>query len=750
MRAQDITSLQINYDGTWLDYSDGTINIDIVRGVQSNTGPWSMPDVGQLRVTSRNPNLDPYENIYVKYGAPIRIMVNAEPIFTGKMTAINVDYRPKGEPPLITINAIDYVGTLERTILPQAFANQRAQYWSTNALFQDLEYDVEFNQGQLSDLPGLVVNRVIGNGLDLVMGSIDNGQSWWQAITDRTITDKTFAYVNRKNELNYLGIADYQSASHPNINRPIAIEFASDGSKTGYKDITLEDGFERIVNYLNIGYRVVERNIVTNEVTSTYSGDTFRLNQTSIDIWTQLRKDINLVTGVASNFNEWATEVFAEVGAPQIEITDITWDGLKNVSAASTVDILDNINIDHEVGNGTIIDRKYGVVGIRHQINESDWRVSYILKNFNYAETAFPTPQIAFNSFTGDTNFNFEFSIANIPEQEVVQAYWNFGDGDTEFGYDQIKNYNSVGTFNVTVEVTNYLGQIKTSNPLPIQVYGAVPDTDFSYAITPTSFNTVQFTFTGSFADSFLWDFGDGTTSTDVNPMHTFLPNSTNTVTLTCTNSYGSSQHSDTVVIGSVPSGQGTLAIRYVKIEQPAAFEDQDSGNDKLFHNLTYFRIAGTSGGNLSLAKPAQDLVVTQGQVSNKAILGTSTASCYGDDRTFYQGWNPAIEPTRLTTSGGGGIDPLSKYDDSQPGTCKYSEWSVVIDLGVPYNTFDEIQVSCTPVNYQQYNYPTINVYGSVDNQNWTKIGDFQETDAQGPFFNYMIMDPVGAMPPNL
>ena len=50
---------------------------------------------------------------------------------------------------------------------------------------------------------------------------------------------------------------------------------------------------------------------------------------------------------------------------------------------------------------------------------------------------------------------------------------------------------------------------------------------------------TVQFIFDGSSTQSIEWDFGDGTTSTEWNPKHTFSEKGTYYVTQTLTNTVG-------------------------------------------------------------------------------------------------------------------------------------------------------------------------------------------------------------------
>ena len=70
---------------------------------------------------------------------------------------------------------------------------------------------------------------------------------------------------------------------------------------------------------------------------------------------------------------------------------------------------------------------------------------------------------------------------------------------------------------------------------------------DFTYS---TTFNDVFFTFIGSSAYTFQWNFGDGSaTSAETNPSHTYAVNGNYTVTLTVTNPCETSTISYDVVI---------------------------------------------------------------------------------------------------------------------------------------------------------------------------------------------------------
>jgi PKD repeat protein len=70
------------------------------------------------------------------------------------------------------------------------------------------------------------------------------------------------------------------------------------------------------------------------------------------------------------------------------------------------------------------------------------------------------------------------------------------------------------------------------------------PTAGFTYAIDGM---TVTFTNTSTLADTYSWDFGDGGTSTEVNPVHTYGANGLYTVTLTAINPNGESTASQTL-----------------------------------------------------------------------------------------------------------------------------------------------------------------------------------------------------------
>ena len=85
-----------------------------------------------------------------------------------------------------------------------------------------------------------------------------------------------------------------------------------------------------------------------------------------------------------------------------------------------------------------------------------------------------------------------------------------------------------------------------------------LPIADFSYSSNNL---TVSFT-NNSTANSYYWNFGDGQTNTDVNPVHTYQNNGQYTVTLIAENSCGNDTTTQTIILtgtGILIPGNGTI-----------------------------------------------------------------------------------------------------------------------------------------------------------------------------------------------
>ena len=121
---------------------------------------------------------------------------------------------------------------------------------------------------------------------------------------------------------------------------------------------------------------------------------------------------------------------------------------------------------------------------------------------------------------------------------------WNFGDGNTSTDRNPVHTFNKSGLYSVTLTASNANGgnALTKSNYIAVSNVLNTPVTSFS--TSPTSGNvplTVNFTdqSIGSPA-AWKWNFGDGNTSTDTNPVHKYNKTGNYTVALTTSNANGS------------------------------------------------------------------------------------------------------------------------------------------------------------------------------------------------------------------
>ncbi len=113
---------------------------------------------------------------------------------------------------------------------------------------------------------------------------------------------------------------------------------------------------------------------------------------------------------------------------------------------------------------------------------------------------------------------------------------WDFGDGFTSTETSPTHVYNQVGVYTVTLMASDGVTTDTLTRTNYITVSAAGPVADFSaFPLNGSLPLLVQFLNTSTGAASYLWDFGDGITSTLPSPTHTYSTAGVYTVTLTAT-----------------------------------------------------------------------------------------------------------------------------------------------------------------------------------------------------------------------
>ena len=158
------------------------------------------------------------------------------------------------------------------------------------------------------------------------------------------------------------------------------------------------------------------------------------------------------------------------------------------------------------------------------------------------------TPPMAL--FSSDVTSGCEPLTVQFFDQSSSNAtswIWSFPGGTPSTSTAQFPNvtYDAPGTYDVSLTAGNTAGNDTYSVSQYIEVLG-LPVSNFTYSVNG---NTVTFTNTSEYGDSFYWTFGDGNNSTEENPSHTYLTDGDYTVELIVTNTCDSDLNSQTVSI---------------------------------------------------------------------------------------------------------------------------------------------------------------------------------------------------------
>jgi len=191
-------------------------------------------------------------------------------------------------------------------------------------------------------------------------------------------------------------------------------------------------------------------------------------------------------------------------------------------------------------------------------------------------------PVAMFTSDTACFGSPTSFTDASTTSNGSITNWdWDFGDGTP---HSTLQNpthiYNEVGTFDVTLTVTNS-GFCVHDTTIQVEVRDK-PEAMFSFSNTceqsSTQFTDESTTATGGIT-AWIWDFGDGGTSTVQNPTHTYASTGTYYVTLIASNSLNCS---DTITIPVMIHQTPTADFTYTSYFCPAgevAFQNLATGN---------------------------------------------------------------------------------------------------------------------------------------------------------------------------
>ena len=145
---------------------------------------------------------------------------------------------------------------------------------------------------------------------------------------------------------------------------------------------------------------------------------------------------------------------------------------------------------------------------------------------------------------TNPLTVQFNNTSTNTAATDSIR--WTFGDGTSSNQFSPVHIYTAPGTYTVCLKIIRYYSN--TTTPCVREICktvvvqapcNMVPN--FTWTTTATNPLTIQFNNTSTntaVTDSIRWTFGDGTTSNQLNPIHTYTAPGTYTVCLKITRYY--------------------------------------------------------------------------------------------------------------------------------------------------------------------------------------------------------------------
>jgi PKD repeat protein len=125
---------------------------------------------------------------------------------------------------------------------------------------------------------------------------------------------------------------------------------------------------------------------------------------------------------------------------------------------------------------------------------------------------------------------------------DVATYEWSFGDGGTSTGSTAAWTYPAPGTYSVSLKVTGAGGSDSITKTNLISVSGLPPVAEFdaSNRTGDAPLSVVFQDLSSGDVTQYLWDFGDGQTSTERSPTHVYTEAGTYDVSLSVTGPWGS------------------------------------------------------------------------------------------------------------------------------------------------------------------------------------------------------------------
>jgi PKD repeat protein len=188
-------------------------------------------------------------------------------------------------------------------------------------------------------------------------------------------------------------------------------------------------------------------------------------------------------------------------------------------------------------------------------------------------------PKASFTATTNDYCSPANVRFTNTSSNNTVSYKWVFSGGSPAISTDANPSviYATAGIYDVMLIVSNGNGSDTIRRASYIRVNGS-PEARFDIQRAANS-TTVTFANRTLGATTYLWDLGDGTTTTEAAPQHIYRSTGVFIVCLTASNSCGVTQLCDTLILLTLPSARISVSQATGCAPLAAQFSGQNPSN---------------------------------------------------------------------------------------------------------------------------------------------------------------------------
>ncbi|MEQ1892584.1 MAG: PKD domain-containing protein [Planctomycetota bacterium] len=285
-----------------------------------------------------------------------------------------------------------------------------------------------------------------------------------------------------------------------------------------------------------------------------------------------------------------------------------------------------------------------------------------------------PMPVADFAAQPGSGFAPLAVSFQDLSGGLVTSWTWDFGDGTGSSAVEPSHVYEAVGTYGVTLTVSGPAGSDTLFRAAAVVANEPPPTADFEPSVT-SGFAPLTLGFTSQSSGtvtSYAWELGDGSTSSESDPAHTYAAPGVYTVTLTVSGPAGSGSETKTdliTVLDPTPVADFTSDVTGGFVPLTVGFEDLSAGL------VTTWAWEFGDGTTSAERAPVHTYTAVGSFLPRLTISGPSGTDVHEASAPIVVAWEPPV--AQFASDVVSGVAPLAvQFSDQSAGDVTQWAWS--------------------------------------------------------------------------